>query len=57
MVRLVAGYVVTAHSASLDPHIVTVLVFLQEALPVVREMRVRQIIKDLNYTTIIVKAV
>jgi len=47
MVRLVAGYVVTAHSASLDPHIVTVLVFLQEALPVVREMRVRQIIKEM----------
>jgi len=42
----VAGQVVTAKRASLDPHTVILLVILHEALPVVREMMVLQIIKD-----------
>jgi hypothetical protein len=37
---------VTAEKASLNPHIVTRLAALHEALPVVREIMVRQIIKD-----------
>ena len=42
----VAGQVVTAKRTSLDLHTVTLLVFLHEALPIVREITVRQIIKD-----------
>jgi len=42
----VAGQVVTAKRASLDLHTVTLLVFLHEALPVVRQMAVHQIINE-----------
>ena len=44
----VAGQVasVTAKRASFDLYTVTLLVFMHEALPVVREMTVRQIIKE-----------
>jgi hypothetical protein len=40
----VAGQVVTAKRATLDPHTVTLVVFLHEALPVVRELNVRDLI-------------
>ena len=43
----VTGQVVTAKRASVDPHTVTFLVFLHETLPVLREMTVRQIIKEM----------
>ena len=42
----VSGQVVTAKRATLDPHTVTLLVFLHEALPVVRELNVRDIISE-----------
>jgi len=43
----VTGQVVTAKRVSLDPHTVTLSMFLHEAHPVVQKMTVRQIIKEM----------
>ena len=42
----VAGQIVTAKRSRLDPETVTLLVFLHEALPLVRELVSHSIIKD-----------
>ena len=42
----VAGQIVMAKRSQLDPETVTLLVFLHEALPLVRELVLHSIIKD-----------